>query len=225
MFSKDIEKWIDEDNLIGSSELPSRCSTGNPIVETSMALIYQKLLGEPAGTLLPRLWSGLMSLKVLPGLFKKKACGNDQITRDDILAICACSRSIDGIIHYQVANYGQNNGWKFENNKEEGASWSASLKPDDIAMVKLMGGITPSLWENLCLYLSVSFSAITSSSTSGLRLKWMCLVAVNGKDRFLDLLGKALILRINKKFSGISGVNLSYYGNKEHPFVRYNPGI
>lgn len=222
-FDLEIAAWTDEDNLIGDSPNPSKCSTGNPIVETAMALMFHKVLKSLDQSILGRLWNGLMGLQIYPGLFNKKKCGNDQITRDDILAMAACSRFIDGIVHYQICTHGENNGWSFVNNESEGASWSARLKPDDIAVIKLIAGRSISIWESLYLYCSFSFSALTVSSTSGLRLKWMILKAIEGRDRILDIIGKFLTSRVNKKFGGIKGVNLSYYGNSEHPFVKYAP--
>lgn len=222
-FDVEITAWIDEDNLVGASPAPSKCSTGNPIVETAMALMFHKILGSSDQSILGRLWNGLMSLQVYPGLFNKKKCGDDQITRDDILSMAACSRFIDGIVHYQICTHGENNGWSFVNNPEQGAAWSARLKPDDIAVIKLIAGRSISIWESLFLYCSFSFSAITASSTSGLRLKWMILKAIEGRDRILDVIGKVLNFRVNKKFGGIKGVNLSYYGNENHPLVKYAP--
>lgn len=224
-YIEELENWIDEENLVGSSRFPKKWSTGNAILETSTAIVIDFLLQEKLGELkkrkevLEKLLNGIKSCQKESGIFDKNPNRKDEITHDDLIGAAAASDLLDRKIVKNLVKFGEENYWILSNTGKP--YFTAYAKIWHKIFYEICAGKKVSLFEKIILALSL----LLPSSSSGDRLDFIQLAVLQNKSYVFQLAKFFWKIKIRKKYGSISKMLENYYNNKEHIFVIYTKDL
>lgn len=221
-FSEEMNPWIDQDGLIGSSAHPPKWSTGNGLLETSIAIAMEIELNRSRSDIsfLRRLVNGIEACRISETSFNKNPGRFDQITHDDLLAVASTQRLASTSFATHIVKYGQRNGWDLSNNGEK--YWDAQAKPWDVAFYELSASKSTSMYNKGCLFTYILSSATAGALTKGNpgshRLLWIQLLSIEGASPWLDLAIHIWRASMNNKYKTVGNMMKAYYSEPDHPF-------
>lgn len=212
MFINDLDLWIDEQNLIGSSPNPSKWSTGNPPLETGIAILISRLLAQENSSTINQLKTGILNCKSANGLINKNPDRPDQITHDDLIGACVFPAGAE-IVSTFVENhlYFSNTGSIY---------WDAIRSNLYRAYFKLAANKSPSFLELMAIYV---YLWLFPANFSDLRLNWVILEVLKDKGHIWMYFYKVFIGRVKDRYGSVKNVLSGYYGNSDHVLVKWCP--
>lgn len=228
-FSSEMKLRVDEDGLIGTSVNPKPHSSGDPLIETALSVIFEvDLYGKSADIdfILARI-EAIKDCQLLSGSFDKNPGRPDQITHDDLVGAASLTRVVSSPVTLPLATglvrLGEKNFWDLGNTATP--YWEGFAKPWDIAFYKICAGKTPSWLELLSLIGKVLAStcamALGKTNPNGDRLTWLRIRASEGASHSLDFV--ALLWRIAARRAYVTpGFMMAwYYEDEAHPYARW----
>lgn len=194
-------------------------STGNDLLFSCQAAIIRRKLGA---------WSkdDALALKasvsnhsqIVPGLYARPGWAQDQEAPDDYYGLAAYSATYAIAIH----SYALKHGWYFKTSP--GAKWwePAFFRfPAFMCHVKWCALETPNPFLRLAWCLSVAFSGSKTSQDPWI-LSWL-LTSVAGEQGWFERQATKLYKkRLAKNWGTLSAVFAAYFGDPNHPIVRYS---
>lgn len=223
-FSDAVSSWIDPDGLIGSQPNPPKWTTGNPLLETGIAVAMEvALFGRNADVeFIKKLMDAIGRCQTPEGSFNKNPGRTDQITHDDLKAVATASRISGAPYAKTLASLGKKTGWNLSNT---GSSYfEGYAKPWDQAIYLMCAGDVAS-WElMLMLYGSIAVSGF-SSGASGHRLTWLTSLALDKINPMLDRDFSLWRKCMRSRYGSVGMMMFEYYGGNSnalsHPYVKY----
>lgn len=213
MFREDIEKYFDQDGLIGNKPNPEIWSGGNEILDTAIWVLYLKKRGELLVEDKIRFSVAIRRCERIKGILDKNPGRPDQITRDDLLSAAIADYICGGGFNLSLYNYAINHHWILSNTGK--FYWSALTKPWDRELIRLLSwAYTETFW----LTLSIMHDAIFNKSNhSDKKLMWVIIQGL--KHRQVSGVLLKAIKYWEARFS-LKETMIGYYG-KEHPYSIY----
>lgn len=224
-FSEAITPWFDSDDLIGDGPSPQPWSSGNSLLETSIAGIIETLrYGSMANlVLIRRIEKGIRGCRVPPFTFDKNPKRPDDITRDDLIGIAAVSRLCGMSYAKDLYEVGERTGWNLSNSEND--YYSAHALPWDVAFYKMAAGQKPAAYETVCLMMHF-LAATFEKAPSGDRLRWIMGSAIRGSNPWVDLAFDIWRWQAWHHYGDVSGLMKEYYQKRpDHPFIEYSRGL
>lgn len=228
-FSEDMKPRIDSDDLVGDGSLnPKIRSTGNAILESATAILYEITLGgvTPDREFILRLLGGVMKCRLESGSFNKNPGRPDQITHDDLKAAAAISRLVatvsSWVLAQGVVDLGKKTGWNLSNT---GSVYPDALaRPWDVAFYKLCDLEEPAYYETATLVGSIIVDAFIKNPSNN-RLMWLSLRAVQGININVDLAGAPWKRSMRGKYQNVGNMMGEYYKNPQHPYAVWGQSL
>jgi hypothetical protein len=228
-FVEAITPYLDQDGLVGSCPNPTKWSSGNPLLETSIACAFEVLLnGKDADSVfLKARQDAILACKDPKGLFDKNPGRYDQITHDDLKPIASLSRLCGMPFAEMIVEFGKKNNWVLSNTGFP--YWDAYAKPWDQAFYLIANKETPSWFSSPFLYSSIIFDGFKGDTSSN-RLTWLAEISSKGVSPFLDFSFQIWARSMRKRYVTVGGMMFEYYGGKDpsradfarlHPYVRF----
>lgn len=231
-FSESISQWRDSDGLIGSSPNPQKWSSGNQLLETSIACVYEVLLNGRSADIdfLRSSQSAIAACQDSDGSFDKNPGRPDQITHDDLKAIAAMSRICSMPFARAICDFGDAHNWMLSNTGVP--YWEAYAKPWDKAQYMLCASRKPAWYEMALSDLSIVDDAFFGDVSSN-RITWLLATALVGVDPYLDLCFSIWRRQMRKRYPSIGHMMYAYYGADPknqaqallHPYVIYGRAL
>lgn len=222
--SRAFSLYLDSDGLIGSGPNPSKWSTGNALMETSIACLLETLINGRASDLdfLIARKDAILSCQSDNGLFNKNPGRRDQITHDDLISIASTQRVCGFPFADMIASFGQNHEWALSNTNQW--YWDACAKPWDKAFYLMAKGLSPAWYESLAMAVSVLVNG-WCGDVSNNRLAWIMSESIKGISADTDLVFFIWKKLMKKKYGDLGVLMLQYYGKPEHPFVIFGSKV
>ncbi len=226
-FSSEMSQWIDSDGLIGANVNPEKWSTGNALLETAFAILYetQLLNHEPDREFIRALCEAILACQIDSGTFNKNPGRIDDITHDCLIGAASVSRVCSSVLTISIAGrlaqLGESNGWNLSNTSS--VYWNSYARPWDVPFYKICAGKKPSWYEECALIIDLlrnSFSLlIGKTSPSSDRLKWLKTKALKGASPWIGVTCLFWRFCARRAYVNPGFMMAWYYNNDMHPYA------
>jgi hypothetical protein len=195
-------------------------STGNDLLFSCEAAIMRKKLGAwTADDELALKTAVSNHSRIYDGLYGRPGWMQDQEAPDDYYGLAAWST----VYAINIHSYAESSHWYFKTSKD--AKWwePAFFRfPAFMAHIKWCALETPNPLLRLCWAVSVAFSGSKTSQDPWI-LSWL-LTEVSGNQGWIERLAtKIYKYRLAKNMGSLKAVFAAYFGDPNHPLVKYCP--
>lgn len=210
--------------LVGVMPNTAGWSSGNPLVETGVACLLLKKLGQLSSFDPANKAVAFFSCLPKSGFFTKlPGVANSKASHDDVIGIvtgfAVLGPYCDEFLREDVIEYGNKHWWVLSTTGE--FYWDALTKPWHYAFYTLAAGKQPNFIAKGSLVAFIAYDAIfNENDSSDKKLCWMMLESIKGKSWVVDQIRKFWWWRLRKTWGSMSNVFARYFG-ANHIFTIY----